>query len=98
MVLEHRPKFGRFEVWSFQVRSNTKWKSYPFFDILCSKNLWFGLSFHIFWEVRSFEVRFQRTNLGSDVSRFSFLKVREVRGSVYYLVNEFTADVTKQSL
>ena len=34
MVLEHEPRFVRFEVRNFQVRSNAKWKIYPFFDIL----------------------------------------------------------------
>ena len=38
-VLEDEPRFGRFEVWNFQVHSNTKWKIYPFF---------------IFYEVRTF--------------------------------------------
>ena len=73
LVLEDEP---RFEVWNFQVRSNTKWKFYPFFDDLCSKNLWFGSRFGLFWEVWRFEVQFQRTNLGSEGSRLSFLKVQ----------------------
>ena len=33
-VLEDEPRFGRFEIGNFQVRSNTKWKIFPFFDIL----------------------------------------------------------------
>ena len=36
-----------------------------------------------FLEVRRFEVWFQRMNLGSEDSRFGFLKVHEVRGSVF---------------
>ena len=44
-VFEDEPRFGRFEVLNFQVRSNIKWKIYPFFDILCSKKFWFGLRF-----------------------------------------------------
>ena len=34
LVLEDESRFGRFKVQNFQVRSNTKWKIYPFFDIL----------------------------------------------------------------
>ena len=55
MVLEHEPRFVRFEVRNFQVRSNIKWKIYQFFDIICSKILWFGSRFGLFWVVR--EVR-----------------------------------------
>ena len=78
-VLEDEPRFGRFEVRNFQVRSNTKWKIYPFFDILWSKNLWFGSRFSLFREVRRFKVRrfklwFQRTNLGLEGLKFSFLR------------------------
>ena len=36
-----------------------------------------------FLEVRRFEVWFQRMNLGSEGSRFGFLKVSEVLGSVF---------------
>ena len=58
-VLEDEPRFRKFEVQNFQVHSNTKWKIYPFFDILRSKNLWF--------EVRSSvsedEPRFGRFNV-----------------------------------
>ena len=82
-VLEDQPRFRRFKVQNFQVCCNIKWKIYPFFDILCSKNLWFSLRFSLFWEVRRFEVQFQRMNLGSEGSRFNFLKVWEVRDSVF---------------
>ena len=81
--MEDEPRFGRFEVLNFQVRSNIKWKIYPFFDILCSKNLWFSSRFRLFWEVWRFEVQFQRMNLGSEGSRFGFLKVRDVPGLVF---------------
>ena len=82
-VLEDGPRFRRFEVRNFKVRSNTKWKIYPFFDILCSKHLWVSSRFSLFWEVWRFEVQFQKTNLCSEGSRFSFIKVLEVRGSVF---------------
>ena len=55
----------------------------PIFDILCSKNLWFGSRFGLFWEAQRFKVQFQKMNLGSEGSKFSSLKVREVRGSVF---------------
>jgi hypothetical protein len=42
---------------------------------LWSKNLWFGSSFSLFWEVRRFEVWCQRTDLGLKGSRFGFRKV-----------------------
>ena len=77
-VLGDEPTFGMFKVWNFKVCSNTRWKFYPFFDILCRKNLWFGSRFSLFWEVWRFEVWYQRMNLGSEGLRFSFLKVREV--------------------
>ena len=77
-VLEDEPRFGRFKVQNFQVHSNIKWKIYPFFDILCSKNFWFSSRFSLFCEVRWFKLRFQKTNLDSEGSRFGFLKVREV--------------------
>ena len=83
LVLEAEPRDGRFKVQNFQVRSNTKWQIYPFFGILLSKNLWFGSSFGLFWEVQRFKVQFQRTNLASEGSRFSFLKVWEDRDSVF---------------
>ena len=41
------------------------------------------LEVQFFWEVGRFEVHFQRTNLGLEGSRFGFLKVWEVRGSVF---------------
>ena len=75
--MEDEPRFRKFGVWNFQVRSNIKWKIYPFFDILCSKNLWFDPRFDLFWEVQRFEVQFQRMNLGSEGLRFSFLKVQK---------------------
>ena len=48
---------SRFRI--FRVVPISNWKN-PFFDILCSKNLWFDLRFSLFWEVRRFEVQFQR--------------------------------------
>ena len=68
--MEDEPRFRKFGVWNFQVRSNIKWKIYPFFEILCIKNHWFSSRFSLFWEVWRFEVRFQRTNLGSEGSVF----------------------------
>lgn len=80
-----KPRFGRFKVRNFQVRSNIKWNIYPFFDILCRENLWFGSRFSLFWEFRMFKVWFQRMNLGSHSEglRFGFLKIQEVQSLLF---------------
>ena len=63
LVLKDEPRFGWFKVQNFQVRSNNKWKIYPFFYILCSKFHWFGSSIGLFSEFLKFEVQFQRVFL-----------------------------------
>ena len=68
----------RFGILRFVPISNGKFTYFLIFYAVRTFGLVRGLVFF-----GRFEVQFQRMNLGSEGSRFSFLKVWEVRGSVF---------------
>ena len=86
--------FGRFEVQFWRMILGSGCSRFRIFMFVAISNGKFT-NFLIFYEVRTFglaqgliffgrfEVRYQRTNPCSEGLWFGFLKVREVRGSVF---------------
>ena len=78
------PRFGRFEVRNFQGFVPIPNGKFTHFLIFYEVRTFGSVQGSIFfWNDQSFKVQFQSTNPGSEDSRFSFLKVQEVRGSVF---------------
>ena len=89
--------FGRFEVqfWRMNLGSGgSRFRIFRFIPISNGKFTHFLIfyavrtfgsvqGFVFFRRVQRFKVQFQGTNLGSEGSRFGFLHLREVQGSVF---------------
>ena len=69
---------SRFRIFRFVPISNGKFTHFLIFYAVRTFGLVRGLVFF-----GRFEVQFQRMNLGLEGSQFGFLKVQEVRGSIF---------------